>query len=146
MAVCESEARALVAHCESDCAASDKSAAGKPVPLLLILHDPQTLGMAATIAALLPHAKIVWRCHIGLPASESNAAANGIWCDFLEPMLSAPHIAAVVVSSHAYIRASFAKRSFVIQPGLSPLEPKVGSTYTAVQCLRWTVELCSQGY
>ncbi len=47
---------------------------------IVILHDPQTAGLAAPLRAA--GARVIWRCHVGL--DEPNAIANEAW-DFLRP-------------------------------------------------------------
>jgi len=69
---------------------------------VVILHDPQTAGMAAAVKAA--GAKVVWRCHIGLDVP--NEIARAAW-DFLRPY---------VVEADAYV---FSRRAFAWE-GLDP--------------------------
>lgn len=53
---------------------------------VVILHDPQTAGLAAPLAEA--GARVIWRCHIGV--DEANALVREAW-DFLRPYVRAAH-------------------------------------------------------
>jgi trehalose synthase len=85
---------------------------------IVLLHDPQTAGLAP----LIGHAgvNVVWRCHIGADAGNEHTEAG--W-SFLRPYLD--HVEALVFS-----RAAFAPpwadpaRVHVIPPSIDPFSPK----------------------
>ena len=53
---------------------------------VVLLHDPQTAGLAAPLARA--GARVVWRCHIGV--DWQNDATRAAW-DFLRPYLAPAH-------------------------------------------------------
>jgi trehalose synthase len=53
---------------------------------IVLLHDPQTAGLAAPLVRA--GARVVWRCHIGV--DRQNGATRGAW-DFLRPYLTPAH-------------------------------------------------------
>ena len=68
------------------------AAAEELVPLvrrkdIVILHDPQTAGLAAPLRAT--GARVIWRCHVGI--DEPNALACEAW-DFLRPYVRAADV------------------------------------------------------
>ncbi len=81
---------------------------------IVILHDPQTAGLAQQIHAV--GAKVVWRCHIG--RDEPNAYTEEGWA-FMHPYLDAP-------DAFVFTRAEFApawvprERLHVITPSIDP--------------------------
>lgn len=84
----------------------------------VILHDPQTIGLAP---ALREHgARIIWRCHIGHSKDSDDTAAA--W-RFLAPYLrDADHY---VFSCPDYVPDELDHgRSTVIYPGIDPFSPK----------------------
>jgi trehalose synthase len=85
---------------------------------IVILHDPQTLGMAGLLAE--HGARVVWRCHIG--ADLGNRFTEDAW-QFLQP-----HFApcdAFVFSHAAFVPPQLAGRNvFIIEPSIDPLSPK----------------------
>ena len=85
---------------------------------LVVLHDPQTLGLAPALkAAGVP---VVWRCHIG--ADRPNEFAADGW-QFLAPYLYA--VDAVVVSRDAFAPPGYAREQvWVIPPSIDPLAVK----------------------
>jgi trehalose synthase len=95
----------------------DLLATARPADVV-VLHDPQTLGMAPMLHRA--HVPVVWRSHIG--ADMANDYTENGW-QFLAPYLSA--VDRVVVS-----RATFAppgyppERVIVIPPSLDPLAVK----------------------
>jgi len=85
---------------------------------VVILHDPQTAGMAATLAA--HGAIVIWRCHIG--ADRRTAVSDAAW-QFLRPHLEA---AQAYVFSVARYRPDFLPEALtrVIPPSIDPEAPK----------------------
>ena len=85
---------------------------------IVILHDPQTAGLAPHLArAGIPS---IWRCHIGSDAS--NAETERGWA-FLAPYLE--HVDAFVFTRQAYVPALAAGREvMLIPPSLDPLTAK----------------------
>jgi trehalose synthase len=85
---------------------------------LVLLHDPQTAGLAPSLAEA--GARLVWRCHIG--HDSTNAEVERGWeflCPYLEP------IPRFVFSRHAYIpECCDHGKSMVIRPSIDPLSPK----------------------
>ena len=53
---------------------------------VVLLHDPQTAGLAAPLARA--GARVVWRCHIGV--DWQNDTTRAAW-DFLRPFLASAH-------------------------------------------------------
>lgn len=85
---------------------------------VVILHDPQTAGLAAAVRSA--GASVVWRCHIGADRDNEHTAAA--W-RFLEPHVAAAH--AFVFSRQAYVPSWLpAERVAVIPPSIDPLSPK----------------------
>jgi trehalose synthase len=82
---------------------------------LLVIHDPQPLGMGAIIKRELG-VPAVFRCHIGL--DESNRQTHAAW-DFLRPHADAYDYA--VFTAPEYIPDFLAGRSGVIHPAIDPL-------------------------
>jgi len=85
---------------------------------IVILHDPQTAGLAPALAAA--GAQLIWRCHIGLDVPNTEADAG--W-RFLQPYLeSIPHY---VFSRESYIPESCDHgKSVVIRPSIDAFSPK----------------------
>jgi trehalose synthase len=85
---------------------------------IVILHDPQTAGLAALV--LTTGATVIWRCHVGI--DEANELARDAW-EFLF---------GYVMPAHAYVfsRARFAwkglprDRTSVIRPSIDAFSPK----------------------
>jgi trehalose synthase len=85
---------------------------------IVILHDPQTAGLAAAVRET--GATVIWRCHVGLDVA--NDHAHAAW-DFLRGYVS---------DAHAYVfsRAGFAwdglprDRIAVIRPSIDAFAPK----------------------
>jgi trehalose synthase len=85
---------------------------------IVILHDPQTAGLAPQMARL--GAIVIWRCHVG--ADEPNKEAERGW-RFLAPYIQ--ELAAAVFSRRQYIPEGFnSDRSVVIPPSIDPFSPK----------------------
>jgi trehalose synthase len=85
---------------------------------LVILHDPQTAGMAPGLAKL--GATVIWRCHLG--SDRRTPVSDAAW-EFLRPFLLS---AAASVFSLARYRPAYlpADRSAVIPPSIDPDAPK----------------------
>lgn len=85
---------------------------------IVILHDPQTAGMAAAVRDT--GVTVLWRCHVGLDVV--NDRAREAW-DFLRPY---------VLGAHAFVfsRAGFAweglprERIAIIRPSIDAFSPK----------------------
>jgi trehalose synthase len=85
---------------------------------VVLLHDPQTAGLAAPLAQA--GARVVWRCHIGV-AWENDATRAG-W-EFLRPHLAAAE--AYVFSRREYVPSWIpAEKVWVIPPSIDPFSPK----------------------
>jgi trehalose synthase len=101
---------------------------------VLIVHDPQPLGVARYISEVhRPH--LLWRCHIGVPeASEVRDRAWRFLSPYLEPY---PRL---LFSAEQYIPDEFFDRSGVLSPGIDPLNHKNRgfSLYKAAGILRAT--------
>jgi trehalose synthase len=84
----------------------------------VVLHDPQTAGLAAPLRKLGAH--VVWRAHIGV--DEPNDLARGAW-SFLLPHVSAA--AAQVFSRESYVWEGLdPARVRIIQPSIDPFSAK----------------------
>jgi trehalose synthase len=97
--------------------ATELCALVKPADVV-ILHDPQTAGLAPYLA---DHgAAVIWRCHIG--SDEANAEGERGW-RFLEHYLRRAH--AFIFSRFAYLPAFCDHgRSMVVAPSIDPFSPK----------------------
>ena len=85
---------------------------------VVLLHDPQTAGLAAPLAQA--GARVVWRCHIGV--GWENEATRAGW-DFLRPHLAAAE--AYVFSRREYVPPWIpAERAWIIPPSIDPFSPK----------------------
>jgi len=85
---------------------------------IVVLHDPQTAGMAAPLRAA--GARLIWRCHVG--ADRANARTEEAW-RFLAPHLAACHW--FVFSHAAYVPPLLARGAvWIIEPSIDPLSPK----------------------
>src|SRR4051812_37210124 len=85
---------------------------------VVLLHDPQTLGLAARLREA--GAIVVWRCHVG--SDLTNQWTDEGWA-FLEPFLAAPD--AFVFSRKQYIPGLLdGRRVAVIPPSIDPFSPK----------------------
>jgi trehalose synthase len=85
---------------------------------LLVIHDPQPLGMGAILkeSVGLP---MIFRCHIGL--DEDKPQTRAAW-EFLKPF--AEHCDHAVFSAPEYIPSFLAGRSSLIYPAIDPLSYK----------------------
>ena len=85
---------------------------------VVLLHDPQTAGLAAPLAQA--GARVVWRCHIGVDWDDDVTRAG--W-EFLRPHLAAAE--AYVFSRRNYVPAWLpAEKVWVIPPSIDPFSPK----------------------
>jgi trehalose synthase len=97
--------------------ASELSALVQPGDIVL-LHDPQTAGLARALAHLGAH--IIWRCHIG--ADERNDETERGWA-FLRPYLADAHV--YVFSRREYIPPGIEhSRCEIIPPTIDPVSAK----------------------
>ncbi|HTV41142.1 MAG TPA: glycosyltransferase [Candidatus Sulfotelmatobacter sp.] len=85
---------------------------------VLVIHDPQPLGVAAIIKSTLD-VYVFWRCHIGVDFA--TPATRAAW-EFLKPYAEACDHS--VFSAPEYVPYYLAGRSSVIYPGIDPLSHK----------------------
>jgi trehalose synthase len=85
---------------------------------IVVLHDPQTAGLAAGLRAT--GALVVWRCHVG--RDHQNAVSEAAWA-FLRPYVEQAH--AFVFTRHEYV-PDWARSAnvAVIPPSIDPLSVK----------------------
>ena len=85
---------------------------------VVLLHDPQTAGLAAPLAQA--GARVVWRCHIGV--DWDNDVTRAGW-EFLRPHLAAAQ--AYVFSRREYVPSWIpAEKVSIIPPSIDPFSPK----------------------
>jgi trehalose synthase len=85
---------------------------------VVLLHDPQTAGLAASLAQA--GARVVWRCHIGVDWEDEVTRAG--W-EFLRPYLAAAQ--AYVFSRQEYVPSWIpAEKAWIIPPSIDPFSPK----------------------
>jgi trehalose synthase len=85
---------------------------------IVLLHDPQTIGLAAGLRAL--GATVVWRCHVG--RDQPNDLTEAAWA-FLRPYVEQAQ--ALVFSRREYAPGwADATRVAVIPPSIDPYSPK----------------------
>ena len=85
---------------------------------LVLLHDPQTAGLAEVLAAA--GARVAWRCHIGV--DWENDATRAGW-SFLRPHLGSAN--AYVFSRREYVPPWVpSEKVWVIPPSIDPLSAK----------------------
>ena len=85
---------------------------------VVMLHDPQTAGLAPAARAL--GARVLWRCHIG--TTRRSALVDEGW-DFLEPYLAAPEL--FWFSARAFVPERLAgRRVEIVHPSIDPASPK----------------------
>ena len=85
---------------------------------VVLLHDPQTAGLAAPLAHA--GARVVWRCHIGVDWEDEVTRAG--W-EFLRPHLAAAE--ACVFSRQTYVPSWIpAGKAWIIPPSIDPFSPK----------------------
>jgi trehalose synthase len=110
---------AEAAHYEDVLAANAEALRGMVRPGdLVLLHDPQTAGLAAALAGAGAH--VVWRCHIG--SDRQNLISRSAW-EFLRPYLLAAH--RYVFSRQAYVPPWLPdSRTSIIRPSIDPFSAK----------------------
>ncbi len=87
---------------------------------VVVLHDPQTVGLARAIAQR--GARVVWRCHIG--ADRPNRYTEEAW-EFLKPYLD--HCGAFVFSHRGFVPQLISDSGsdvYVIAPSIDPFATK----------------------
>jgi trehalose synthase len=85
---------------------------------VVLLHDPQTAGLAAPLAQV--GARVIWRCHIGV--DWENDVTRAGW-EFLRPHLAAAE--AYVFSRREYVPSWIpAAKVWIIPPSIDPFSPK----------------------
>jgi trehalose synthase len=85
---------------------------------LVLLHDPQTAGLAAALRQA--GAQVVWRCHIGV--DWENDATRAGW-NFLRSHLTSAQ--AYVFSRREYVQSWFPEgKVWIIPPSIDPFSPK----------------------
>jgi trehalose synthase len=85
---------------------------------IVLLHDPQTAGLAEGLRAAGAH--VVWRCHIG---RDTGTELTDVGWKFLEPYVSEAD--ATIFSREAYVpRWVDRRRSRIIPPSLDPFSTK----------------------
>ena len=85
---------------------------------VVLLHDPQTAGLAAPLVQA--GARVVWRCHIGVDWEDD--VTRAAW-DFLRPHLAAAE--AYVFSRRTYVPSWIpADKAWIIPPSIDPFSPK----------------------
>jgi trehalose synthase len=85
---------------------------------VVLLHDPQTAGLAAPLAQA--GARVVWRCHIGVDWEDE--VTRAAW-DFLRPHLAAAET--YVFSRREYVPSWIpAGKVWIIPPSIDPFSPK----------------------
>jgi trehalose synthase len=85
---------------------------------ILVIHDPQPLGVGALLKDELG-VTALWRCHIGL--ADRVPATRAVW-RFLQPYVASYDHA--VFSAPEYIPSYLAGAAEVIHPGIDPLSQK----------------------
>ena len=85
---------------------------------IVVLHDPQTAGLAHALARA--GVIVIWRCHIGTDAT--NEQSDRAWA-FLRPYLE--DVDAYVFTRQAYVPGwADPERTAVIPPSIDPFSPK----------------------
>ena len=85
---------------------------------VVLLHDPQTAGLAAPLARA--GARVVWRCHIGV--DWQNETTRAAW-EFLRPYLASAH--GFVFSRRQYVPPWIpAGQAWIIPPSIDPFSAK----------------------
>jgi trehalose synthase len=84
----------------------------------VILHDPQTVGLAPRLVKA--GASVIWRCHVGTDLSNEEVERG--W-HFIRPYLT--HVAAIVFTRTQYIPSMLdSDRTVVIAPSIDPFSAK----------------------
>lgn len=82
---------------------------------VVVLHDPQTLGMAPELAR---HARVFWHCHIGT-CTENAPGPAAVWRFFAEQL---PAVDGVICTLPQFAPPDV--RTFVVAPAIDPGAPK----------------------
>jgi trehalose synthase len=82
----------------------------------IVLHDPQSLGMAPTLADRFPDASLLWRCHIDL------TTAADTYLEFVRSWLEP--IDRTIVSHPAYAEALPDEETAIVHPAIDPFTEK----------------------
>ncbi|MDG5819605.1 glycosyltransferase [Natronococcus sp. A-GB7] len=82
----------------------------------IVLHDPQSLGMAPTLADRYPDASLLWRCHIDL------TTAADTYLEFVRSWLEP--IDRTIVSHPAYAEALPNEETAIVHPAIDPFTEK----------------------
>lgn len=85
---------------------------------IVVLHDPQTLGLAAWAAQYAR--RVYWHCHIG-SLGDPAGVKRALW-DFFAPDLGA--VDAVLVTEPRYLAGAPIARVRVVRPAIDPDSPK----------------------
>lgn len=106
---------------------------------LVLLHDPQTVGMAPMLVAR--GANVIWRCHIGYDHLTPEVDAG--W-RFLRPYLE--NVPMLIFSRCAYVPPGLEERAHIVQPSIDAFSPKnVELDPTTVSAILCHVGLLSGG-
>ncbi|MGD0064825.1 MAG: glycosyltransferase [Streptosporangiaceae bacterium] len=85
---------------------------------IVLLHDPQTAGLAAPLVQA--GARVLWRCHIGV--DRQNDTTRAAW-DFLRSYLAPAH--GFVFTRRQYVPPGIApERAWIIPPSIDPFSAK----------------------
>src|SRR5262249_22447363 len=85
---------------------------------VVLLHDPQTAGLAPVLSQSGMH--VVWRCHIGTDRTSPETERG--W-QFLAPYLA--HARALVFSRREFVPPTLSShRVLIIQPSIDPFSTK----------------------
>jgi len=82
---------------------------------IIVLHDPQPLGMVADLVDRFPETKLLWRCHIDVTSADEQ------WLRFLADDIR--RVDRAIVSRAEYGR-TFPVPTTVIHPSIDPLSAK----------------------
>lgn len=82
----------------------------------IVLHDPQSLGMASVLADRYPDATLLWRCHIDL------TTAADTYLEFVRSRLGP--IDRTIVSHPAYAEALPDEETAIVHPAIDPFTEK----------------------
>jgi trehalose synthase len=94
----------------------DNAAALNEAYDVVVLHDPQPLGMAPTLAERFPETTLIWRCHIDL--TDATADALDFVHSYLDPVERA------IFTLEEYGETISGVEKVVIHPAIDPLTEK----------------------
>ena len=83
---------------------------------VVVLHDPQALGLVGPLRERYPGTAFVWRCHIDV------TDPSPAYLDFFEDDLAA--VDRVVVSRRSYAESLPVEDATIVHPAIDPLTPK----------------------